>query len=152
MSRDAGVVARMLFAVNAARDADEAGSRPAAADGAGDGAADGAADGAGAGRSAPVALSALDQGRATALAVRAQPGARRSGVLGTWNAALKLGVGAPPEDGRANDGLVRLVAELFDLPRSAVSLVAGERSRNKTFRLEASPERVRRRLDELLEE
>ena len=142
MSRDAGAAARMLSAVNAAppdADADAADEDERSPRAAPDGA-----------RRAPVRVEALDGGRAASLAVRAQPGARRSGVLGAWNGALKLGVGAPPEDGRANDGLVRLVAELFDLRPSAVSLVAGERSRNKTFRLEASPDRVRRRLDELL--
>lgn len=128
MSRDARGATRMLSAMEA--------------DAAGDAARDAAA----------VELRPLDQGRAVAIAVRAQPGSRRAGVLGTRNAALRLGVSAPPEDGRANADLVRLLASLFDLPRSAVSLVAGERSRDKTFRLDAPVERIRRRLDELLQE
>jgi hypothetical protein len=99
-----------------------------------------------------VEICELDGGRAASIAVRAQPHSRRLGVLGTWNACLKLGIGEPPEDGRANRSLARLLAELFDVPRSGVSLLAGARSRTKTFRLETSAELVRRRLDELLED
>ena len=93
----------------------------------------------------------MDGGRACAIAVRAQPNARRPGVLGVWNGSLKLGISAPPEGGRANKSLARLLAELFDLPRAGVTLIAGERSRMKTFRIEASRDAVRARLEELLQ-
>jgi uncharacterized protein (TIGR00251 family) len=65
------------------------------------------------------------------LPVRAQPGARKAGVLGEHAGALKLGVTAPPQDGRANDAVVELIRELFGLKRSQVELVAGLKDRNK---------------------
>ncbi|MBK7643998.1 MAG: DUF167 domain-containing protein [Planctomycetes bacterium] len=91
------------------------------------------------------------QGRACRLRVRAQPGARREGLAGTWNGMLKLAVSAPPEDGRANDSLARLLCELLDLRRNQVALVAGERARNKEFRVELSCPQVRTRLAERLD-
>jgi uncharacterized protein len=65
------------------------------------------------------------------LSVRAQPGARKAGVLGEQAGALKLAVTAPPEDGRANAALVELLRDLFGLKRSQVELVAGVKDRNK---------------------
>jgi uncharacterized protein YggU (UPF0235/DUF167 family) len=91
------------------------------------------------------------QGRACRLRVRAQPGARRAGLAGTWNGMLKLAVGAPPEDGRANDSLARLLAELLGLKRGDVALLAGEKARIKEFRVELSCPEVRARLRPALE-
>lgn len=103
--------------------------------------------------SAEVELVEEAQGKACVLLVRAQPGARRrglSGSSGTWNGMLKLAVTAPPEDGRANDELTELVAELFGLKHHEVRLVAGEKSRAKRFRLELGIVEARARLARLL--
>ena len=63
--------------------------------------------------------------------IRAQPGARKAGVLGEQAGALKVPVTVPPEDGRANAALVELVRELFGLKRAQVELHGGSTSRNK---------------------
>jgi len=91
-----------------------------------------------------------DGGRGALLAVRAQPGARRAGVLGTWNGHLKIGLHSPPEGGRANQELVDLVARLVGLRSSQVSLVRGPRSRTKVLALDAPPRLVLERLLALL--
>lgn len=71
------------------------------------------------------------------LCVRVQPRARRSAFAGAHGDALKLKLAAPPVDGRANDELVRFVAERFAVPRSAVILVSGQRGRAKRLRVHA---------------
>jgi len=86
------------------------------------------------------------QGRACRLRVRAQPGARREGLAGTWNGMLKLAVSAPPEDGRANERLVQLLAELLGLRANQVVLLAGERARVKEFRVDLPSSEARARL------
>lgn len=81
--------------------------------------------------------------RATAegvtLAVRAQPGAKRTAITGIYGegatAQLKIAVHAPPLEGRANQALIAFLAETFGLPRSAVTLISSEHSRSKTFLL-----------------
>jgi uncharacterized protein len=95
-------------------------------------------------------LRPLDGGRACALSVRAQPNARRAGVLGVWNTSLRVAVTARAADGRANTALVETLAELLGLPRAKVAIVAGARARLKTVRLEAAPQIVRARLAEIL--
>ena len=71
--------------------------------------------------------------------VRAQPGARKAGVLGEQAGALKLAVTAPPEDGRANAAMVELLRELLGLKRSQVELHSGATGRNKKFHVRNVP-------------
>jgi uncharacterized protein len=100
--------------------------------------------------SLPLRLDPTPDGRACIVAVKAQPGARRSGALGVWNRMLKVAVTSPAEDGRANEDLARTLGEMLGLRRSAVRLVSGARSREKRFRIEASPAAVTARLEEIL--
>jgi hypothetical protein len=67
------------------------------------------------------------------LPVRAQPGARRTGVLGEQGGALKVAVTAPPEDGKANEALREALRELLALKRSQIQLHSGETRRDKQF-------------------
>ena len=67
------------------------------------------------------------------LAVRAQPGARKPGVIGEQVGALKVAVTAPPEDGRANQALTELLRDWLGLKRSQVELAGGATNRNKQF-------------------
>jgi len=74
--------------------------------------------------------------RGAVLPVRARPGAKRDAVLGEHDGALRLAVSAPPEDGKANDAIVRLLADVFRRRRSSIHLIAGPTSRIKKFLIE----------------
>jgi uncharacterized protein (TIGR00251 family) len=78
-------------------------------------------------------IAVSDHAEGCVLPVRAQPGARKAGVLGEQGGALKVAVTAPPEDGRANKALTELLRELLGLKRSQVELLSGETSRDKKF-------------------
>lgn len=67
----------------------------------------------------------------TRLELRVVPSARRPGVVGRHGSAWKVRVVAPPEDGRANQAVLGLLAETLRLPRRAISIVAGHGSRDK---------------------
>lgn len=71
------------------------------------------------------------------LAVRAQPGAKKTAILGIYGeheaAQLKIAVHAPPTEGRANEALIEFLAEVFDLSKRAVELQSGQLSRSKVF-------------------
>jgi uncharacterized protein len=73
------------------------------------------------------------------LAVRAQPGARKTAVVGFYGegatSQLKIAVQAPPIEGRANEALIKFLAELFNISKSSVELMSGELSRSKVFLL-----------------
>ena len=70
------------------------------------------------------------------LKLRVSPGARRPGIAGRHGDAWKVRVSAPPEDGRANDAVVRLLAETLGVQRTQVELVSGHASREKMVLLE----------------
>jgi hypothetical protein len=59
----------------------------------------------------------------------------RSGVVGRHGTSWKVRVAAPPEGGRANDALVRLLADELGLARRDVEVVAGHTSRVKVVTL-----------------
>jgi len=78
------------------------------------------------------------------LDVRVIPRARKTTLDGVRDGALLLRVAAPPLDGAANDAVIEYLAGLLDLPRRAVRLVSGERSRMKRLAIEGvSADRVR---------
>ena len=70
--------------------------------------------------------------------VRVRVSSRASGDTITAEADhLKIRITAPPVDGRANAHVRKLLAELFDVPKSRVVLERGTKSRIKTFRISA---------------
>ncbi len=73
------------------------------------------------------------------LTVRLTPRGGSAGVTGIRESdgrpCLRLRVAAPPVDGAANAALIAWLARALGLPRGAVTLVSGHRSRVKRLRL-----------------
>ena len=69
------------------------------------------------------------------LALRVAPGPARSTVVGRHGSAWKVRVTAPPENGRANAAVVRLLADVLAVPARDVTIVSGHTSRDKTVEL-----------------
>ena len=70
-----------------------------------------------------------DQGR---LAVRAAPNASADAILlPEGDDALRIRVTAPPEDGRANEAILALLAKALGQPRSSLTLLRGATGREK---------------------
>jgi len=63
--------------------------------------------------------------------VRVTPRSSRNAIEGEHQGALKVRLTAPPVEDRANDTLVRLLAEHLNVPRSAVRIIVGGKSRTK---------------------
>lgn len=63
--------------------------------------------------------------------VRVVPRASRSEIVGEHDGALRVRLAAPPVDGAANQELVHLLARSFDVPQSAVEIIAGHTSKTK---------------------
>ena len=70
--------------------------------------------------------------------VRAQPGAKKSAIVGMYGDRLKVAVQAPPVDGKANAALCSWLADLLDLPQRCVTVGAGQTSRDKRLDVQAS--------------
>lgn len=63
--------------------------------------------------------------------VHVQPRAGRDEVVGEYDGALKIRLQAPAVEDRANESLCAFLAEILKTPKSAVRILAGERSRRK---------------------
>src|SRR6266446_9947598 len=67
--------------------------------------------------------------------VRVQPRASKDEIAGEMGGALKVRLRAPAVEDRANQALIDFLAELLKTPRSAVSILSGERSRVKRIEI-----------------
>jgi len=78
--------------------------------------------------------------KAAVLDVRVIPRAPRTGVDGTRGGALLIRLAAPPVDGAANDALIAFLAAALALPHRNISIVSGQKSRDKRVRIEGIDE------------
>lgn len=69
------------------------------------------------------------------LKVRVIPNARKSEFSGYREDEHVLRLNAPPSEGKANRAALEFVSEFFDVPRTAIRLVSGEKSRHKVFEI-----------------
>ncbi len=70
--------------------------------------------------------------------VRLRPRSHRDQLMGIEDGVLLARVTAPPLDGRANKALCRMIAKRIGIAPSKVSVVQGEKSRNKLVRVEGA--------------
>jgi len=70
------------------------------------------------------------------LRIRLQPRARRNAIEDERDGALRVSVAAAPVDGQANAALCKLIAKRLGVARGRVSVIRGERSREKVVRVE----------------
>jgi uncharacterized protein len=71
----------------------------------------------------------------TRVRLRVSPGANSAHVVGRHGEAWKVRVAAPAEGGRANEAVVRLLAETLSVSRDAVTLVSGHGAKDKIVQL-----------------
>jgi uncharacterized protein (TIGR00251 family) len=69
------------------------------------------------------------------LDVQAVPRSSRDEVGKPHGDRLKLHVRAPPVEGEANEAIVRLLADVLDLPRQAITLLRGQTGKRKTLKI-----------------
>ena len=89
------------------------------------------------------------------LAVKLVPGAARQGIEGRVPApgggsALKIAVGAPAVDGKANAALIRLLAEALGIAKGTITVVAGATQRYKLLHIAGESGSLAKRLAPLL--
>lgn len=70
------------------------------------------------------------------IAIKARPSAKKNAILGEHDGALKVAVTAPPEKGKANAAIAKLLAKEFGLKGNCVQLLRGATSSEKVFCVE----------------
>jgi len=81
------------------------------------------------------------------LKVRVIPNARKTQVGGYREDELILRLNAPALEGKANKAAIEFLSKVLDVPRSAVALISGEKSRHKVFEIGLSGDEIRKKLE-----
>ncbi len=85
------------------------------------------------------------------IVVKVVPGSSRERIVGVLGDALKIATSAPPEKGRANAAVVKILAKALAIDARSVELVSGAASPRKEFRVTGSSvEALRKKLQHLL--
>jgi uncharacterized protein (TIGR00251 family) len=80
--------------------------------------------------------------------VKIHPRAKKNAIAGQIGDALKVSLIAPPVEGKANEACIEFLANLLKVPRSSVTIAAGQASRNKVIRVAGlSAQQLTERLD-----
>lgn len=72
---------------------------------------------------------------ALTFSVRVVPRASRTELVRGEDGTPRLRLTAPPVDGEANEEIIRFFSKMFGVPKSAVEMVSGHRSRTKRIRI-----------------
>ena len=78
----------------------------------------------------------VTDGPSATVSVRVVPRSSKEGVAGFEGGVLRIRLNAPPVEGKANEALVRFLAKAVGVPRSRITLVKGEKGRNKIVRVD----------------
>jgi uncharacterized protein (TIGR00251 family) len=71
-------------------------------------------------------------GKGAVLEIRLAPRSSRCEIAGIQDGSLKMKITAPPVEGKANEECIRFLSDLLRIRKSAISIIAGEKSKNKT--------------------
>jgi uncharacterized protein len=83
--------------------------------------------------------------------VRVKPKSSRSGIVGCESGVWQIALNSPPEDGKANQELIRLLAKALGVAPSTLEIRQGQKNRNKTVSvLPLGEDAVRLRLETVL--
>ncbi len=94
-------------------------------------------------------LDIRDVAGGAVITVKVVPGASRSGIVGALGERLKVATSAPPEGGKANAAVARIIAEALGLDSRSVVLVSSPSNPRKEFRVSGlSAQAIRSRLAE----
>jgi len=74
----------------------------------------------------------LEKGGNVLLKIHVVPNARTTEIIGQHGDALKIRISAPPVDGAANEEVCRYFSKLLKVKKSAVAVVSGQTSKQKT--------------------
>lgn len=70
------------------------------------------------------------------ISVKITPSAKKEGIIDEGNNCFKIKVGAPAVEGKANEAMIKILAEYFDIPKSRIKIVRGKFAKNKIIEID----------------
>lgn len=81
--------------------------------------------------------------------VKVIPGSSKSALSSVDEGILKIKLNSPPVDGRANSECISLLAKTFHVPKSSISILSGERSKQKRIQILGDTKKIVLKLEEI---
>ncbi len=78
-----------------------------------------------------MAIAWTEDARGIVVPLQVQPGGRKNEIRGEQAGSLKISVTAKPENGKANEAVIELLAKVWRLRKSQIHILSGETSRQK---------------------
>jgi len=86
-------------------------------------------------RNSAAMIEVTEDATGVIIPLRVQPKASSDRIAGEYAGALKVCVTSPPEDGKANAAVIKLIAKQLRVARSSVEIVSGQSSRQKKIHI-----------------
>lgn len=67
--------------------------------------------------------------------VKVKPNSKQQGITKESDGSLKITLKSPPVDGKANQELIKLLSDYFDVPKSQINIKSGLGSKTKLIEL-----------------
>jgi len=67
--------------------------------------------------------------------IRVTPNAKRPEIIELEDSSLKIKIKSPAHEGKANKELISVLSKHYNLPKSKIKIMSGEKSRNKIIKL-----------------
>jgi uncharacterized protein len=94
-----------------------------------------------------ILIPITESAAAVSFAIKVHPRAKTDAITGEVGDALKLSLTAPPVEGRANEACIEFLSKFLNVPRSSITIAAGESGRRKVIRVSGiSAAQVREKL------
>ncbi len=74
--------------------------------------------------------------------VKVLPDSSKCEISGLINNSLKIKLNVPPIEGKANEKCIKFLSKELKVSRSAISIVQGEKTRNKIIYIKGDPEQL----------
>jgi len=72
--------------------------------------------------------------------VRVIANAKHNEVMSRVGSIVRVRISAPAVEGKANEELIEFLAEFFGVPQRQVSILRGEKGKEKTVQIEGRPD------------
>ncbi|MEN6386836.1 MAG: DUF167 domain-containing protein [Phycisphaerales bacterium] len=72
--------------------------------------------------------------------IKVVPGSSKTLIAGLYNGMIKVRLAAAPEKGKANQALIELLSEKFNIPKNSISILSGLTSKIKQVAVTSSPQ------------
>ncbi len=77
------------------------------------------------------------------ISVKVQPGSKHESIEKISAIEFRVKLRARAVEGKANDQLIEVLAQYFEIPKSSVQIIRGAKSRNKVLVIEKGSEKIR---------